>query len=276
MTAALSDMAASIFAGLRAASTPPPPVEWPRRWGLEHVTLTPCGKTHTLRAAPRDPAWLDCPQCYGSGHESTPAGSAPCSRCGGLRRRVWLLNRALLPLSAAGQRAFDFARPGLPAGLAERMREMVRNPKRGAVLCGGVGTGKTHLALAVTLRLCARGEAARFVSWAAHLDAMRACFDGPGNADALRQQLATAAGLLVLDDMGAGKATDWTRQEAETLIDARYRAGLPVLVTTNLNPGGESGTSWAMVDSLGPRVASRLAEMCDVLAFDAADYRISC
>lgn len=125
---------------------------------------------------------------------------------------------------------------------------------------GPVGTGKTHQAVGA-LRRVVFGMAARsqrityrFTSHPEFNAAMR-----PGGDQEPAQVLAEfqSVDLLVLDDLGAGKATEWTEDTLHRLIDARWGACLPTIATTNLDRAGLH----AAVDE---RVVSRMATATQV------------
>lgn len=78
-------------------------------------------------------------------------------------------------------------------------------------------------------------------------------------------QLANAP-VLVLDDLGAERPTDWVRERLYDIVNTRYEAQRSVLVTTNLTPE-------QMERSLGARIAGRLIEMCRVIDIDGPQLR---
>lgn len=124
------------------------------------------------------------------------------------------------------------------------------------VLAGNTGTGKTWLCWAA-LRAAVEGLAAsgRRVMWRAvtHPDlnaSQRVKADGSHNT-ALHDFM--AAELLMLDDLGAGKNTDWTEDTLYRLVDYRWSHNLPTIYSTNLVPK-------QLVDTVGERVVSRLGD----------------
>jgi DNA replication protein DnaC len=72
--------------------------------------------------------------------------------------------------------------------------------------------------------------------------------------------------LLLLDDLGAAKASEWVEEVTYRLVNRRYNHLLPTLITTNL-PISD------LRDHLGDRVTSRLAQMTDRVAFEPVDRR---
>lgn len=131
-------------------------------------------------------------------------------------------------------------------------------------LCGPVGTGKTQYAWAATVAWSQhRRERVRPVQRATALfDELR-----PGN-DQVRAIIddCQRAPLLALDDLGAEKASEWTRERVYEIVDERYAWQRPVLITSNLTP-------MQLAEHVGERVASRLSEMCTVLPVLGRDRR---
>lgn len=145
---------------------------------------------------------------------------------------------------------------------------------QGLYLAGQVGTGKTHAAWAALARWCEatgtvpRGGAAGtarpnviFTRMTDLLDDLR-----PGDDSRQRIRDCQQAALLVLDDFGAEKASEWTQERFYSIVDHRYANCLPLIVTSNLPPGEVAAQG-------GDRAASRLGEMCTVLKMTGPDRR---
>lgn len=130
------------------------------------------------------------------------------------------------------------------------------------VLSGGYGCGKTHLAAAVANR---RPLEAVFVVVPDFLDHLRSAYapDSPTSADA-RFESARHAPLLILDDLGSQTSTPWAREKLFQLVNHRYLAHLPLVVTTNLK-----------LDAFEPRLRSRFAEVAlsQLVEMRAPDFR---
>lgn len=123
------------------------------------------------------------------------------------------------------------------------------------VLVGPVGTGKTHLACALLVREQERRGVGLYVSVPELLEAIRSRYGGDQGASAQAYMQQTAAmPLLLLDDLGAERATDWAVEQLAMLIDRRYRDELVTIITTNMRSRG------ALADHLGDRTASRIGE----------------
>jgi DNA replication protein DnaC len=149
----------------------------------------------------------------------------------------------------------------------------------GLYLTGPVGTGKTYQAAALVRlrfrtfdppRLDAyydqRGYGFRPVVWAnvpKLLEDVRRSFDAPDVAPSGLEH----APLLVLDDIGAEKPSEWVEERLYCVVNERYERELPVIVTSNLTPSQLGGR-------VGARLASRLREMCDMHGLGGRDRRL--
>lgn len=133
------------------------------------------------------------------------------------------------------------------------------------LLLGGTGTGKTHQAFGALRAISESGVACRWTfSTAADIYAKlrpRHRVDSEAEFD----RFATAP-LLVIDDLGAAKATEWTEEVNYRLINHRYSHGLSTLITSNVPPKDLGA-------AVGERVASRLIEMCERVVLKGNDRR---
>lgn len=138
---------------------------------------------------------------------------------------------------------------------------------RGVYFCGDVGTGKTHLAVAVMNELIKRKRVpALFVTVPELLDNLRGTYNDPGrNIDEWMDAVKNAE-FLVLDDLGSEKPTEWVRERLFVVINHRYREQLPTLFTSNIGPKD-------LAAQLGERTASRIIAMCDWISLEGEDYR---
>lgn len=105
------------------------------------------------------------------------------------------------------------------------------------VLAGPVGTGKTHAAYAIGNDLAAEGTWVQSVTVVDLLAALRPDGD-PGLAKAVQ-----SCQVLILDDLGAGKATEWAVEQMTALLDLRVREGRRTVVTTNV-PEPDLEAAW--------------------------------
>ena len=152
---------------------------------------------------------------------------------------------------------------------AERFCEDLQNNSKatGLMLVGPYGCGKTHLAAAILHRCAEYGVAGMFVVVPELLARIRTSYrTGDGKAEAVIDT-AKNAKLLILDDLGAEKASEWVKEQLYMLVNYRYEHMLPTVVTTNCN-GAE------LEQELGRRTLSRLVEMTKPVNIHAGDYRM--
>jgi len=116
----------------------------------------------------------------------------------------------------------------------ESSRSMGEAPLGWLVLSGPSGCGKTHLAAAIANRQIELGNEVFFTVVPDLLDHLRATF-GPGS-DVTYDELFEAVRnvpLLVLDDLGTQSETSWAREKMFQVLNHRYNAELPTVITTN-------------------------------------------
>jgi DNA replication protein DnaC len=147
----------------------------------------------------------------------------------------------------------------------DKAREFAVNPKGWLLITGPYGCGKTHLAAAIANDRVERGESALFVVVPDLLDYLRAAY-APNSAIAYdeRFQQVRDIEVLILDDLGTQNATSWAAEKLYQLLNYRYNAELPTVITTNQSP-----------EEMDPRLASRLRDRDLVypLRIYATDYR---
>lgn len=148
--------------------------------------------------------------------------------------------------------------------------------QKGLMLIGPPGIGKTHIAVAV-LREVVTATAARglYYDTRALLKDIRSTYNPVLNAaemDVLRPVM--DADLLVLDDLGAERLTDWVEETMSLIVNTRYNERRPTIFTSNWEDvPAEAGEMNSLVARVGFRLHSRLKEMCEFLEYDGPDYR---
>lgn len=142
------------------------------------------------------------------------------------------------------------------------------NKPKGLKLFGNYGSGKTHLCAAIIHRLAQNKVRTVFMVVPELLRTIRQSFN-QDNDDSSRRIVnkAETTPLLILDDLGAEKTSDWVREQLYIIINRRYENMLPTIVTTNC-------TTEELVNRLGERTVSRLIEMTDAYKITADDYRL--
>jgi DNA replication protein DnaC len=161
--------------------------------------------------------------------------------------------------------------------------------EKGLLLIGPSGVGKTHLCVAALKELIRRGHNGLFCDYRELLKEIQGSYNPASESTemAILEPIRTVE-ILVLDDLGASKPSDWVRDIVGIVLNARYNENKTTLITTNYldNPQAEgeatrlpNGRLVAPIreDSLeqriGARMRSRLYEMCRSVEIDAPDFR---
>ena len=123
-------------------------------------------------------------------------------------------------------------------------------PEGWLLVHGPSGAGKTHVAAAIANRCLERGRPALFVVVPDLLDHLRASYrpDSEMGYDALLEQVRLAP-VLILDDLGTQSSTAWAQEKLFQILNHRYNAQLPTVVTTNLS-----------IDRIDERLRMRLTD----------------
>jgi DNA replication protein DnaC len=167
------------------------------------------------------------------------------------------------------------------------VREFPATDKPGLLFVGNPGSGKTHLAVAALRELIAKGFEGVFFDYQNLLERIRAGYNevsGASEREAYRAAL--DAEVLMLDDLGAHRVTDWVEDTVTSIITYRCNHRKPLIATTNLRDpdAGDKRTSglqsdinskYFLEERIGMRARSRLFEMCRVIRMpNIEDYRI--
>src|SRR6185295_18209200 len=146
---------------------------------------------------------------------------------------------------------------------------------RGLFLEGQPGVGKTHLAVAV-LKCVIQSTGARGVFYDTRdlLRVIRSTYDASirtTEIEVLRPVM--TAELLVLDDLGAEKTSEWVEETMNLIVNTRYSQNRLTIFTSNYPDIPDDTEPNSLLFRIGGRMRSRLHEMCDFVELDGADYR---
>jgi DNA replication protein DnaC len=146
---------------------------------------------------------------------------------------------------------------------------------RGLFLEGQPGVGKTHLAVAVLKHVIqATGARGIFYDTRDLLRVIRSTYDPSirtTELEVLRPVM--TADLLVLDDLGAEKTSEWVEETMNLIVNTRYNERRLTIFTSNYPDIPDDTDPNSLLFRIGSRMRSRLHEMCEFLALDGADYR---
>ncbi len=147
---------------------------------------------------------------------------------------------------------------------ADRFDEMMKK-NQGLILFGSVGTGKTFGAACIANQLLDQGVSVVMTSFVKLIDNARR--DSDESAAMLRRM--NKVKLLIIDDLGAERDTSFALERVYDIIDARYRAKLPLILTTNLTMNDMLNET----DVRYSRVYDRIFEMCIPIPFEGVSWR---
>jgi DNA replication protein DnaC len=146
---------------------------------------------------------------------------------------------------------------------------------KGLFLLGRPGVGKTHLAAAVIKQVIRHKRAhALFYDTRQLLRVIRETYNPVVRAtesDVLRPVM--EAELLVLDDLGAEKTSEWVEETLNLIVNTRYSERRLSIFTSNYDISDDPTDPDSLQVRVGFRMYSRLHEMCEFLHMDGADYR---
>ncbi len=187
-----------------------------------------------------------------------------------------------------GKHSISLANAKLAAG---RFIEEYPVERDGLLLIGPIGVGKTHLAVGILKELISqKGTNCLFYDYRELLKEIQNSYNSSVQTtemEVLRPVFETE--VLVLDELGAVKPTEWVWDTVSHILNTRYNDKRTTIITTNyrdLPPGGSDGEpvrysaasranrEETLGDRVGERMRSRLHEMCKVVNMTGDDYRI--
>lgn len=136
---------------------------------------------------------------------------------------------------------------------------------QGLLLHGSVGTGKTFASACISNYLMENGKTVLVMNLGLYLIKLKKEWD---EAESNVLEYVKHCDLLVIDDFGVEKVTEFVLDKAFALIDTRYRAEKPLIITTNLSLK-------EITDKFGSRISDRLQEMCYPLRVEGQSKRLN-
>ncbi|HEX8091170.1 MAG TPA: ATP-binding protein [Blastocatellia bacterium] len=221
-----------------------------------------------------------CSVCSGTGWELVPGkGVRPC-HCLEQERQKKLLTAAHIPRryaectlqnyhpikgNASQLRAFNYA------------HQLVREypaVEHGLLFMGSVGVGKTHLAAAILRGLIDKQVPCLFYEFGALLKEIQQSYNPISQTSELSVlEPVYEAEVLVLDELGASKPTEWALDTVRQIISTRYNDRKLTLFTTNYFDICRGAEDETLEGRVGARIRSRLYEMCQTVIISGDDFR---
>lgn len=243
-----------------------------------------------------------CPLCDGTGWK--PARSATTTKdrrvtrcdCQLRSRTQSLLTAARIPrrYEHCELTNYDTDFPGAHPSLAEAhfvasnfAKKCDPRGDKGLLIIGKIGTGKTHLAVGILKELILnRGISSLFYDYRELLKEIQNSYNATVQTtelDVLRPVFETD--VLVLDELGAVKPTEWVWDTVSLILNTRYNDNRTTIITTNFEDQPAAGVSGSLSaaraasrgetlgDRIGERMRSRLHEMCRIVKIEGEDFR---
>jgi DNA replication protein DnaC len=221
-----------------------------------------------------------CPTCGGTGWELVERkGVRPCE-CQRVGRGDVLLMQARIPkgFMHCTFDTFDPVCPSVHRALMNTRKFVDEYPlvDVGLLYLGSCGVGKTHLAVAALKELIKKGIAGLFYDFRDLLKEIQDSYN-PNTHTSELKILAPIfeAEVLVLDELGASKPTEWVQETMTHIINKRYNEKKTTIFTSNyLDMPIGSSYDETLTDRVGVRLRSRLQEMCRLIPLEGDDYRV--
>lgn len=149
--------------------------------------------------------------------------------------------------------------------------ENIKESRKGIYIYGTCGTGKTHICYAIASKINNEKFKIRVWSLPELLRYIKRDYDelnkGKDFENTNFAQVMNYNGILVIDDIGTEKMSEWVEETLYAIINRRYEDVMPTIFTSNYSP--EELTS-----RLGDRIVSRIVGSCDVIELSGKDRRI--
>jgi DNA replication protein DnaC len=223
-----------------------------------------------------------CQFCFGSGMEVVAGKGARRCRCRTQNSQAKLLEAARIP-TRYEKCALDNYKliEGKYWGVQKRAKEYAQAfvkeypaIERGLLFVGPVGVGKTHLAVAIIREIIKNGYDCLFYEFGTLLKEIQNSYNPISRTSELKVLAPVFdAKVLVLDELGATKPTDWVRDTMMQIINTRYNDKKITIFTTNYFDQHRSERDEILEDRIGVRLRSRLYEMCQTIPIEGEDYR---
>jgi DNA replication protein DnaC len=220
-----------------------------------------------------------CPNCGGTGWELVEGKGVRHCPCKITARVDLLLAQAKIPtrFKDCTFETFDSYCPSLARALmtARRFVEEYPNVDVGLLYLGSCGVGKTHLAIAALKALIEKGIPGLFYDFRDLLKEIQDSYNPNTRTSELKiLSPVLETDVLVLDELGASKPTEWVQETMTHIINKRYLDKKITIFTSNyMDMTIGSAYDETLTERVGVRLRSRLKEMCKQILIEGDDYR---
>ena len=219
-----------------------------------------------------------CPRCQGLGWERMPDMRVRRCSCRGVARTSSLVASARIP-RRYDECDFDSYFPLNPSQeaalmFARRVADEFPNLDVGLLLMGTCGVGKTHLSVSILKALLEKNIPCLFYDFRDLLKEIQDSWNAQTQTSEM-DILASVyeAEVLVLDELGASKPTEWVKDTMTHVINKRYNDRKVTIFTSNYLDAKANPYDETLTERVGARLRSRLHEMCKVITMTGDDYR---
>jgi DNA replication protein DnaC len=217
-----------------------------------------------------------CSKCGGSGWEPVEGKGVRECECKRQSRPHTLLNVAKIPARyyKCSFEGFEITCPSIQRALMLSRKYVDEYPlDRGILFIGTCGVGKTHLSCAILTGLIRKGVSGLFYDFRDLLKEIQESYNPNTHSSELSiLRPVFDADVLVLDELGANKPTEWVQETITHIITRRYNERKATIFTSNYPDLGPTGAE-TLSDRIGVRLRSRLKEMCRLILIESDDYR---
>lgn len=258
------------------------------------LSRQPCCRGRGYVISPRGPyAYAElcscvqnCKSCHGKA-QRLMQGTVRSCRSPGPRRVLNLFNQAKIPARYAGAHLGVFRNMTGNCLLAlQDVRRWLHNyhnmkERKGLILTGPVGVGKTYMITAIAKALTEKNVSVRFVDFFHLISQIKSAFmEGRSEQEILAPLIAVE--VLIIDELGKGRNTDFEATVLDQLVTYRYNENKILVASTNLSikpisKEEEDPSSFNYLGSLetriGKRIYSRLLETTKFVEMDGEDFR---